>query len=382
MPPALLAGLALALALAGCSGDDGSQDRASPGPVARALGAACATVGLCGSGEARASPDTGGARERVHLVELGEVARGALRVRSVHTGSLRNRLVVRVFNQEEGRVTLLPYFEGDAVRSGDVLLELDSTLLTARLDKAVAVREDAETSLRRVEQLQQGNVISQDEVARALTAVEVARSEERVLRTRLGYTRVLAPFAGVVTARLVEVGDVVPRHSHVLTVADPSSLVTDLMVSELLLPHLEVDDPVEVRIDALGDRTFQGRVLRIHPDLDPRSRQGRVEVVVGPVPAGARAGQFARVSFTTEAPDRKHLQFSALRRDRDGEYVFRVDAELRATRVAVRSGRRLADRVEIVEGLEAGERVVVRGFFGLEDGQVVKPVTEPRAERS
>ncbi len=320
----------------------------------------------------------------MHLVELVEVARGALRAKSVHTGSLRNRVVVRVFNQEEGRVTLLPHFEGDTVRTGDVLLELDNTLLEAQLDKALAVREDAQTSLRRVEQLQQGSLISQDEVTRALTAVEVARSEERVLRTRLGYTRVVAPFSGVVTARLVEVGDVVPRHSHVLTVADPSSLVTDLMVSELLVPHLVIDDPVEVRIDALGDTTFPGRVLRIHPDLDRRTRQGRVEIVLSPVPVGAQAGQFARVTFTTEAPDRNHLPFSALRRDRDGEHVFRVDAQLRASRVAVRSGRRLADRVEILEGLEAGERVVVKGFLGLTDGKVVKPVGEQgsRAPRS
>jgi membrane fusion protein (multidrug efflux system) len=368
--------LATVASLTACTpnaeGKPGEQDQAAQGDlVQRAKAALCAVVRVCAQAPAREPRRRG---EPIHLVELSEVQTGTLRLTSVYTGSLRSRLSVRVFNQEEGQVKRLPFYEGDRVADGEVVLELDATLLRALLDKSVAVRKDAETSLRRVTQLGRGNLISQDEISRAATAVEVARAEERVLRIRLGYTAVRAPFTGVVSARLVEVGDIVPRHSHVMTLNDPSSLVTELTVSELLIPHLDVDDPVTVRIDALGDRAFPGRVLRIHPTLDPLTRQGLVEIELRPVPTGARAGQFARVAFATEALGRKHLPFAALRRDRDGEYVFRVGEGRRAERVAVRSGRRLADRVEILEGLEAGDRVVIKGFLGLGDGQVVEPV--------
>jgi RND family efflux transporter MFP subunit len=315
-------------------------------------------------------------KKRDHLVETAIVKLDSLRLTSVYTGSLRSRRTVRVFNQEEGRVTKLPFFEGDRVDQGQLVLELDDALLQAEHAKASSLRREAESNLERVRRLKQKGVVSEDEYLRAVTAVEVAKGDELMLKTRLGYTRVQAPFAGVVAERLVEPGDVVPRHSHVLTIIDPTALVADLQVSELLLPHLSVGDRVTVRIDALGDVEFEARVLRIYPEVESRTRQGRVEVELTSVPKGARPGQFARVTFRVEASERKVLPFSALRRDHEGEYVYRIADGDRVVRVPVRSGRRLADRVEILEGLEPEVRVVTKGFLGLSEGMKVKPVDE------
>jgi membrane fusion protein (multidrug efflux system) len=326
-----------------------------------------------GQSNQQQAPDRAG-KKREHLVETAIVKRDSLRLTSVYTGSLRSRRTVRIFNQEEGRVTKLPFFEGDRVEQGQLVLELDDALLRAEYAKASSLRREAESNLERVRQLKQKRVVSEDEYLRAVTAVEVAKGDELMLKTRLGYTRVQAPFTGVVAERLVEPGDVVPRHSHVLTVINPTALVADLQVSELLLPHLEVGDAVAVRIDALGDAEFEARVLRIYPEVESRTRQGRVEVELTTVPEGARAGQFARVTFRVEASERKVLPFSALRRDHEGEFVFRIADGNRVERVPVRSGRRLADRVEILEGLEPEARVVTKGFLGLSEGMEVKPL--------
>jgi len=321
-------------------------------------------------------------KKREHLVETAIVKLDSLRLTSVYTGSLRSRRTVRVFNQEEGRVTKLPFFEGDRVEQGQLVLELDDALLQAEHAKAASVRREAESNLERVKRLKQNRMVSEDEYLRAVTAVEVAKGDELMLKTRLGYTRVNAPFNGVVAERLVEPGDIVPRHSHVLTIIDPIALVADLQVSELLIPNLSVEDRVTVRIDALGDAEFEARVLRIYPEVDSRTRQGRVEVELTSVPQGARPGQFARVTFRVEASERKVLPFSALRRDHDGEFVFRIADGDRVQRVPVRSGRRLADRVEILEGLEPEARVVTKGFLGLTDGMEVKPVDGSQAGES
>lgn len=334
---------------------------------------AAALVSACGqeadSQQAKpAKPESKG-----HLVELAPVVVGALRMTSVYTGSLRHHNSVRIYTQEEGRVTRLPYYEGDAVRAGDVILELDGTLLEAALRKAVAVRREAEANLKRLTRLVERRVASEDELLRAQTTLEVAKAEESTLKTRLGYTRVQAPFDGIVTERMVESGDIVNRHAHVLTVVDPSSLITELEVSELLVPHISPGDTVSVRIDALGTIDFRGVVKRVHPVLNPVTRQGVVEVELNPVPAHAQAGQFVRVTFSTEALNRMVAPFAALRRDREGEFVFRVNDE-KAERVAVRSGRRLADQVEMLDGLEPGDQVVVRGFLGLSAGKRVTPV--------
>ncbi|MDH3637524.1 MAG: efflux RND transporter periplasmic adaptor subunit [Gammaproteobacteria bacterium] len=273
-----------------------------------------------------------------HLVELVAVIRDTIRTSSVYTGSLRARRSVRIFTQEEGRITSLPFYEGDGVAKDQIVLELDDRLLKAQMIKATVTRRQAETNLERLTRLRKQNLISEDDYIRGDTILQVAAAEESVLRTRIGYTRVAAPFAGVVTYRGAEPGDFVERNSHVLTIADPSSLIAELMVSEMVLPHVLVGDPVEVQIDALGTSKFAGRVLRTHPELDARTRQGRVEVELQPIPDRARAGQFARVRFQIEAFDRIVIPFAALRRDRDGEFVYRVGGEQVATRVAVRSG--------------------------------------------
>ena len=156
--------------------------------------------------------------------------------------------------------------------------------------------------------------------------------------------------------------------------ADPASLIAEVYVSELVLPHVAVGDPVEIRIDALAGQHFPGTILRIHPTLSETSRQAKVEVRFAPIPAGARAGQFIRAELTTAAVPRLLIPFRALRQDRDGEFVWTVGAEAKAVKRPVESGLRIADAIEILAGLEPGEQVVTRGFLGLAEGKTVKDV--------
>lgn len=290
------------------------------------------------------------------------------------TGSLRYNRQVRIFNQEEGRITELPGYEGDKVSSGEVLVRLDDALIRAELNRAQAQVRQAQLDLRRLTDLVAKRAASRDELARARTAVEIAQAEASLQQTRLSYTVITAPFTSVITERRLEPGDVAPRHSHLLTLADPGSLLIETQVSDVLLPHLRRNDPVSVRIDALGQETYIGHVLRIHPQIDPATRLGIVEVLLDPVPAGARAGQFVRITLTSAAVPRLMIPFSALRRDNTGEYVF-VISENKATRQTVQSGLRLDDRVEILSGLKTGQSVIYRGFLGLSDGKVVKAVS-------
>jgi len=212
---------------------------------------------------------------------------------------------------------------------------------------------------------------SKEELARAETQLEVARSEEMVLKTRLGYTEIRTPFDAIVSQRLIEPGDVAPKYTHILTLYGPESLVTEISVSGLLLPYINKGDKVEVKIDALVDRSFNGTVQRVHPALDERTRRSTVEVVIKPVPEGAMPGQFCRVSLNTQAEQRMVIPFKSLLRDRESEYVYVVKNDKKVERTAVRSGLRLADKVEIIEGLAEGDEIVTRGFFGLNDGMTV-----------
>jgi RND family efflux transporter MFP subunit len=333
---------------------------------------------LCGCG-AESNSKPAPAAPRVHLVELAAAEPGSLSYTADRAGSLRALREVRIVNQEEGRLTEVRVREGDRVRAGEVLVRYDDRILRAELDKASATLGQAALDHQRARQLKEKGFVSEDAVSRAGTALEIARAQVRLLQTRVQHMTIAAPFDGVVARRLVEPGNVTPQHAQLLVVIDPSQLVTDVNVSELVMPYLDVGDRAEVRIDALGEKLHPGKIVRIHPAIDPATRTGRVEVVLNPVPKGARAGQFCRVVLSTGASEQLVVPLAALQRDLKGEFVY-VYEEAGGTvrRAGVATGLRLADRVEIRDGLARGARVVVKGFLGLAPEQRVKPV-EPRA---
>lgn len=320
-------------------------------------------------------------KDKAHLVETARAGHEPLQYTADRAGSLRARREVKLFNQEEGRVVKVLAHQGDRVRQGQPIVQLDARLLSAQLDKARAARKQAELDVDRLERLIPKKLVSEDTLARARTALDVARADERLLQTRVSYMTVRAPFTGEVSDRLTEPGDIAPKHSHLATVVDSSSLITDVQVSELLLPRLRVGGRADVRIDALGMAIHPGKILRIYPTIDPATRKGHIEVALTPVPKGARAGQFCRVTLFSEGSVPLVVPFSALRRDPVGEYVFILDAQDIVRRQSVRSGLRLTDKVEILEGLEDGMPVVTKGFLGLEPGARVKVVNLDKPAR-
>ncbi len=326
-------------------------------------------------------PDEEGAKQakknaapKLHLVVTETIVPREVGLSHERNGSLRARQSVRIFNQEEGRITELPYYEGDRVTAGQQLVRLDDDLLTAELEKAEATRKQAQSNLQRLTGLAKRKAVSDDELTRARTELNVAVAEQKLLQIRLEYTQIKAPFSGTISQRLVEPGDVVPRHTHLMSLIDPASLITQILVSDLLLPRLDLGDGVSVRIDGLPGKAFPGKIQRIHPELDPKTRMGIVEILLDPVPQSARPGQLARVTLDTAALQRLMIPFQALQRDRAGEYIYYLDQDHKVHRTEVISGLRIADRIEITQGLSAGQRIVVKGFLGLREGKQVEAV--------
>ncbi len=339
------------------------------------LAGALLALGAC-SEQRRGPPGAGGGKP----VEVAAADRRPLETRVVVTGTLEAARQIKIINQEEGRILAITVREGDRVKKGDVLIRLDDALLRAMLQKASANRRQAELDLRRLEKLNRKKLASDEQLAQARTNLELARAEEALLDTRLKRTTIRAEFDGVISKRLREPGDVVPIHTHILTLLDPDDLRIRVAVSELLLTELRKGDPVSVRIDALGDARHPGRITRIHPTVDPDTRKGIVEVVLDPQPEGAAPGQLARLEIRGRSAERLVVPLAALRLDSQGEYVFRVvggDA-LKVERARVQSGHRFGDLVEILAGLGEGERVVVRGFQNLAEGARVR-IVEPAA---
>ncbi len=344
-------------------------------PIKRVMGMSVVIIGLALA--SACSDDDKQKNPRAHLVEIASVIKAPLEYTSDRAGSLRARRAVKIFNQEEGRVVKVLASEGDRVRKNRPLIRLDARLLQAELDKAEAKRRQAELSVARLQRLIPQKLVSEDALTRAQTELDIASANVRVLQTRVSYMTIRAPFYGEVAERRIEPGDVAPKHTHLMTVVDSTSLVTEVQVSELMLSRLKRNDRADVRIDALGATKYPGKISRIYPTIDPSTRQGRIEVALSPVPKGARSGQFCRVTLYSKSKEPLVIPFSALRRDQQGEYVFVVGEDNKVTRQPIVSGLRLTDRVEIVDGLVDGQMVVQKGFLGLSAGNKVKPVNLP-----
>ncbi|XQR91388.1 efflux RND transporter periplasmic adaptor subunit [Stutzerimonas urumqiensis] len=279
---------------------------------------------------------------------------------------------------------------GDVVRRGQVLATFASDSVRAELAQRRAATAEAEAALaeaqadaQRARQLQSTGALSAQQINQYLTAertaearLDAARATERAQQLRLAQTRVLAPDDGVISARSATLGAVLPVGQELFRLIREGRLEWRAEVAASDLARLQ---PGQVALVRLADgHQVQGRLRTIAPIVDTQTRNGLVYVDL-PTDSPARAGMFAQGEFQLGVDRAMTLPQSAVLL-RDGfSYVLRVgnDHKLAQTKVSV--GRRVGERVEITDGIDAGSQVVMAGGEFLSDGDLVRVVDETPA---
>ncbi|MEJ2677980.1 MAG: efflux RND transporter periplasmic adaptor subunit [Gemmatimonadota bacterium] len=350
------------------------------GVLALAL-AAAAQVG-CGRDAEAGAQGQGGPRgpgpgSRITPVSVTPVERGSVGRAVTVAGNIEPIRIVGVNSQISGALLAVLVEEGNVVRRGSVLARVDDRELQAQLEAAEASYQVTEAAFERAQQLRDRKVITLPEYERDRTAFAAAKAQLEQLRTRVAYATVTAPIDGVVTEKRVEAGDVVAPQTRLFTLADVSTLVVRVGVSELDVVAVNVGDPVVLALDAFPERSFRGRVRRIFPTGDPTTRLVPVEVALrGQDADDVRPGFLARVTFALGTRDGVLLvPASALVGGAGSESVFVVE-DGRAVRRTVMPGVTSEGRVEIVKGLQAGEQVIVAGNNMLRDGAAVRVIED------
>jgi RND family efflux transporter MFP subunit len=268
--------------------------------------------------------------------------------------------------------------EGNRVRTGQLMAELDARETAAQLERARAVLANAEAAYERGEQLQANELASDAELDVMRSAFAIAKADVELWRTRLAFSRITAPVSGVVTAKRVELGSTVSPNQSMFQIADDSLLVVRVRVSELDVVHLEPGRLATLQLDAYPGAQVTGHIRRIYPSADTASRLVPVEIVLDPMPAGveARPGFLARVDFTLDSrSDVLAVPAAAIGVADDGSFVYVVAADTLSRR-RVQTGLTAAGWIEVTQGLAAGERVVSSGHVNLRPGAVVR-VSDP-----
>jgi membrane fusion protein, multidrug efflux system len=252
---------------------------------------------------------------------------------------------------------------------------VDDRELRAQLQAAEAAHQVAAAAYERARQLRERRVITLPEYERERTAEAATRAQLDQARTRLAHTVIQAPVDGVVTEKRVEAGDLVGSQTRLFTIAEVSTLVVRVGVSELDVVQIATGDTVTIVLDAFPGRTFRGIVRRVFPAADPGTRLLPVEVALDARDAaGVRPGFLARVTFAVGAHhDVLLVPAAALLGGGGTASVFVVDNGT-AVRRTVTTGLTSEGQVQVVAGLAAGERVVTRGNNLLRDGMAVRVV--------
>jgi len=281
---------------------------------------------------------------------------------------------IGVNSQMTGTVLRVHVQEGDRLRAGDLMAELDTREFEAQSERARATLANADAAYRRATEMHDRQIITEAEFEQAKAAFGTARSDVALWETRLGFGRIRAPAPGVVTAKLVEAGSAVSPNQRVFELADESLLVTRVQVSELDVVHLTGGEHVSVILDAYPATPVPGRVRRIFPGADPQSRLVPVEIALGTPPAGVvvRPGFLARVRLDLDAIEGAlTVPNSALGAAADGAFVYTVDADT-IVRRPVSTGLGADGWMQIVSGLAEGDRVVTSGHTNLRNGVRVR----------
>lgn len=310
-------------------------------------------------------------------VEVAPIRLGTIESTIKSSHSLEAEEEVKVFSRTSNRVTKLLVEEGDSVKKGQLLVQLDDDIQTTQFNKAQARFDKAEQEYERQKPLFEQNLISEQVFKDAqfeLRQLELALDDAR---RDLDYTKVLAPISGTVTARLINYGDLVNLNQHLFDVVDFSSIVARIYLPEHEFSNLTIGQPSRVVTTALSEQVFEGYVKRIAPVVE--SKTGTIKVTIGFKTIGQlRPGMYVEAEIiTANRPDAILISKRSLVYDGDRMFVFRLreDRTVERTLVIPRIVAEL--NVEPTSGFNEGDLIVVAGQSGLKDGARVRLPEDP-----
>ena len=365
--------LPLLATLAACGGDA----RGEAGGRAKNGGGGGATGGggPGGGGPGGGGGNRGGGNNRPSPVEVITVSRGTLARTSTVSGILEPLRTVGVNAQMSGALLSVNVEEGNYVREGQTLAQIDARELDAQVKSAIAALELAESTAKRSDELWRQRIVTALEYERDRAALASAQASLEQLKTRLGYATIKSPISGVVTEKRLEAGDIVSPQTRLFSIADNSMLVSRVMVSELEVALLRQGAVVDVTVDALGGARVPGRIRRVFPSADSVTRLVPVEVALsGSALKQLRPGYTIRSTFRLGSRDGALLIPTRAVMGPAGARTVVIVRQGKSERRIVRVGPDIDGTTEVLEGLAAGDTVIVAGQALLRDGSTVRIV--------
>lgn len=323
---------------------------------------------------------------RMPAVEVAKVAVQTLVDETQAVGSLRSRQGVMLRPEVAGRVKQIFFNDGQRVRKGQVMVQFEDQLQQAQVAQARAELSIAEANHKRNQELVGQNFISKRSLDESGAALEVARAKLALAEATLQRLKVLAPFDGITGLKQINVGDYLKDGADMVNVEDLDAVLLDFRLPERFQAKIRAGQKAQLTVDALPGRPFTAIVQAVDPLIEANGRSVGVRGCIDNRQQSLRPGMFARVNAVFGSRDNALvIPEEAIIPQGGRSFVVKVVAGEKpdswvSERVAVKVGLRLPGKVEILEGLAAGDTVVTAGHQRLQkDGTAVRVVDVSQA---
>lgn len=277
------------------------------------------------------------------------------------------------------RVLRLNFDDGAYVQKGQVIAVLAAGQENAQLSEANARSREAAQQLQRLEQLKARGFATNSALDTQVAVAAQARAQAENARAAIEDRVVRAPFSGWVSLRNISPGAVVSAGTQIAQISDISRIKLDFAVPETLLARVRSGQAIQVQAAAFPDQVLTGTISHIDPVLNPETRSATVRAVLPNPDRRLKPGMLMTVLIESEARTSPAINELAIVNEGDSSFVFVIEGDT-AKRVEVRTGLRQDGKVEILEGLAAGQKAVTDGVVKIRDGQKVRLAGAKAAE--
>lgn len=293
------------------------------------------------------------------------------------TGTLEADREARVVPRLAGQIVSIEVEEGDFVQRGQVLARVDADRLRIEKQQADADLSRMRQDYERHQEMHARNLISTEVFERVKYDFEAQTARVELVELELSYSAITAPFSGVVSERMIKLGNQVNTAEPIFVITAMDPLQATLDVPERELARLATDQSVAVAMDALPEQIFAGFIQRISPVVDAGSGTFRVTVEVNDDTGRLRPGMFGRFQVIYDERESVLLAPVAAVTIEDGRASVYVVEDDEAYQREIEVGYRNNGKYEVVSGLAEGDRVIVVGQAALRDGSKVQVLGDP-----
>ncbi|WP_404400368.1 efflux RND transporter periplasmic adaptor subunit [Idiomarina seosinensis] len=283
-------------------------------------------------------------------------------------GTAQANETVAITAQTQDVIEALHFSSGDSIEKGQLLAELNARKEIARVEQLEFSLEEAKRQLDRLGELRRGNAASQQQLEQQQVEVNRLQADLEVAEATLAEMKVYAPFSGRVGIRQVSPGALVSPGDVFTTLDDISPIKVDFSIPERYFASLAVNQEIIAKSRAYPGQQFLGRISSIDSRIDPVTRSVRVRAQLPNEDNLLRPGMLLQITLLRSIDQALLLPEKALMPIQSRQYVFKLTPDGRAQQTEVTIGRRKPGVVEITQGVEPGDEIIVEGLVRLRDG--------------